>query len=90
MPQSSSEQSKAIAGVIPAGTLTHFCIVTAYDAFNATLATYARFLGVEAPVPGIAGGIESSASQGCVSHFVRRKIYPSILRIYTLLQMEHT
>ena len=50
------------AGIIPAGTLSHFCIVTSWDGFNATLATYGAFLGVTPPVPGIAGGADSNGT----------------------------
>lgn len=52
----------AAGGVIPAGTLSHYCIVTSWDGYNATLATWASFLGTTAPAPGIAGGPASNGT----------------------------
>jgi hypothetical protein len=49
-------------GVIPAGTLSHFCIVTSWQNFNQTLQTWASFLGTTAPAPGIAGGPDSNGT----------------------------
>ena len=52
----------ALPHVIPPDTLTHFCAVTGWDAYNATLATYSTFLGSPAPAPGIAGGPSSNGT----------------------------
>jgi len=38
------------------GLLSHFCIVTSYDGFEAMTARYAAMLGVAAPTTGTAGG----------------------------------
>lgn len=62
-PQNSLPASLRVgAGIIPAGTLSHFCIVTSWVGYNATLATYGTLLGVEPPVPGIAGGPGSNGT----------------------------
>ena len=54
--------SARLPGIIPEGTLTHFCVVTSSAGYNATLATYASLYGVPAPAPGIAGGAASNGT----------------------------
>lgn len=48
--------------ILPAGTLSHFCVVSGWDEYNNTLATYATLFGIVAPVPGIAGGPTSNGT----------------------------
>ena len=57
-----SAAAGVLRGIIPAGTLTHFCVVTSWEGYNATLATYASLFGVQAPAPGIAGGPGSNGT----------------------------
>ena len=69
-PQSVAPQGAALlgaasltsGGILPKDTLSHFCVVTSWDGFNATLAAYATLLGAPAPVPGIAGGAGSNGT----------------------------
>lgn len=49
-------------GVIPEGTLSHFCVVTGWDTYNQTLATYSTFLGQPVPSQSIAGGPGTNSS----------------------------
>ena len=47
---------RAGAGILPNNTLTHFCVITAFDDIEATLAMYGTLFGVTPPTPSIAGG----------------------------------
>jgi len=43
-------------GILPNNTLTHFCIITAFDAIESTMALYGTLFGVAPPAVGVAGG----------------------------------
>ena len=49
-------------GLVPPHSLSHFCIVTSWPAFESVVAKYADFLGVVAPATGIAGGPDSNGT----------------------------
>lgn len=59
---SSSSSASPTLGVVPPGSLTHFCAITGWDDFNATLARYATLLGVPVPPSGVAGGPGSNGT----------------------------
>ena len=59
---SASSSSAALSSVLPAGSLTHFCIISSWDAYNQTVATWANMLGLQPPAPGIAGGPTSNST----------------------------
>jgi hypothetical protein len=58
----SSNDSPQSLGLLPPNSLTHFCVVTSWTAYEDILSKYASFLGVAAPTPGIAGGPDSNSS----------------------------
>jgi hypothetical protein len=53
---------RAGAGILPENALTHFCIITAYDSIDATMALYGTLFGVTPPPSGIAGGPTSNGT----------------------------
>ena len=54
--------SLPLSSIIPKNSLSHFCIVTSWEGYNATLALHAAFLGEAAPPPGVAGGPDSNGT----------------------------
>lgn len=53
---------RAGGGILPNNTLTHFCVITAFDDIEATLAMYGTLFGVTPPTPSIAGGNTSNGT----------------------------
>ncbi len=51
-----------ILGLVPANSLTHFCVVTSWNDYENVLSRYASLLGEVAPTPGIAGGPDSNST----------------------------
>jgi len=49
-------------GLVPVNSLSHFCVVTSWDAYETILSTYSTFLGLAVPTPGIAGGPDSNST----------------------------
>ena len=50
------------AGVIPPGTLSHYCVVSSWDGFNATLQSYSTLFGVPLPPIRTAGGLPANGT----------------------------
>jgi hypothetical protein len=58
----SSAVQEQLKGILPPGSLTHFCVVTGWDQYNDTMATYSKLLGQAVPEIGIAGGIPANGT----------------------------
>ena len=57
-----SEHHQIIKGILPAGSLSHFCIVTGWNEIDALLARFALMLGIDPPQTGISGGPSSNGT----------------------------
>jgi len=60
--QTAAHVTAQLSGIVPPGSLTHFCVVTGWDKWDAMVAQYAGFLGVSVPSAGIVGGIPANGT----------------------------
>ena len=51
-----------VDGIIPADSLTHFCVVTGHDRFEELVGRYSMMLGVEQPETGTTAGPDSNST----------------------------
>ncbi len=57
-----SATGSTLGGIVPEGTLTHFCVVTGWASYNTSLKNYGTLFGVTPPSPGLAGGVDSNGT----------------------------
>jgi len=73
-------------GLVPANSLSHFCVVTSWNAYETVTAAYAAFLGETQPTTGIAGGPDSNGTYMGAKLVGTTKI--AFLRLNNETQME--